>query len=119
MPVVPCGYGFFESQVSLVNGFVNTTEPSACPEAGQTTARLVAPRAGRTLTAICRQGSHCCQVIVEDLMVPMCFKCWPDVYDHTEFCFLIGTPPDCWCQPSHRGPQRLLSNITQAYLRCS
>ena len=27
MPVVPCGYGFFESQVPLVNGFVNTTLP--------------------------------------------------------------------------------------------
>ena len=27
MPVVPCGYGFFESKVCLVNGFVNTTLP--------------------------------------------------------------------------------------------
>jgi hypothetical protein len=27
MPVVPCGYFFFESQVSLVNDIVNTTLP--------------------------------------------------------------------------------------------
>ena len=50
------------------------------------------------------------------------FECWPDIYGRTgEFCFLIGdATPDCWCQSSHCGPQRLLlERSTQAYLRCS